>query len=252
MFSSLFSALIYDPLYNGLIYLVDVVPAHDVGIAVVILTVVVKVILFPLSKQAIRTQAAMRTISPEIEEIKKRLKDKQEEQARAIFALYRERGVRPFSSFLLIFIQLPILIGLYWVFWKGGLPSVDMSLLYSFVPVPETVNMEFLSFLNMSERSVVLAMLTALTQFTYTRLSMGPRQPRPAEASPSFSGDMARSLDLQMRYILPLFIGGIALTLASAVALYWTTSNIFMILQELAMGRRFIEKASIPQASKSA
>lgn len=252
MLSYLFSMLIYDPLYNGLIYLVDVVPAHDMGLAVVILTVAVKVILFPLSRQAIRTQAAMRTIAPEIEEIKKHLKDKQEEQARAIFALYRERGVRPFSSFLLILIQLPILIGLYWVFWKGGLPNVDLSLLYSFVSSPDTVNMEFMGFIDMGERSIILALLTALTQYLYTRLSMGPRQPRPAETSPSFSGDMARSLDLQMRYVLPLFIGGIALTLASAVSLYWTASNLFMILQELAMGRRFREGAKTAEAPKNA
>src|SRR3989344_2202847 len=252
MFKYAFSAFIYEPLYNGLTYLVDVVPAHDIGIAVVILTIVVKIILFPLSRQAIRTQAAMRSIAPDVEAIKTRLKDKQEEQAKAIFALYKERGVRPFSSFLLILVQFPILFGLYWVFWKGGFPDVDSSLLYSFIPFPESVNMKFLGLVDMRERSIILAVLTGITQYTYTRLSMGPRKPpAPKEDKPSFSSDMARSFDLQARYVLPLIFSGIAYTLAAALPLYWTTSNLFMIAQELAMGRRFKEKKATMSLPKT-
>lgn len=251
MFKYAFSTFIYDPLYNGLTYLVDIVPAHDIGIAVVILTIAVKIVLFPLSRQAIRTQAAMRSIAPDVEAIKTRLKDKQEEQAKAIFALYKERGVRPFSSFLLILVQFPILFGLYWVFWKGGFPNVDSSLLYSFIPFPESVNMEFLGLVDMRERSIILAILTGITQYIYTRLSMGPRKPAVKENKPSFSSDMARSFDLQARYVLPLIFSGIAYTLAAALPLYWTTSNLFMIAQELAMGRRFKEKKAAPSASES-
>ena len=225
-------------------YLVDIVPAHDIGIAIILLTIVVKVVLFPLSKQAVRTQMAMREIAPEIEKIKERPKDKQDEQAKAIFALYKERGIRPFSSFFLILIQFPILFGLYWVFWKGGLPNVDPSILYSFVPLPESVNMEFLSLIDMRQRSIALAALAGLTQLAYARLSMGPRKPRVKSADPSFSGDMAHSFDLQARYVLPIIVAGIAYTLAAAVPLYWTASNLFMIGQELFMGRRFADKTS--------
>src|SRR3989344_827661 len=246
MFKHAFSAFIYDPLYNGLTYLVDIVPTHDIGIAVIILTIVVKLILFPLSRQAIRTQAAMRAIAPDVEEIKVRLKNKQEEQAREIFALYKQRGVRPFSSFLLILVQFPILFGLYWVFMKAGFPHVDASLLYSFVPFPDSVNMRFLGLIDMRGHSLLLAALTGITQYVYTRLSMGPRKPAVKEGSPSFSGDMARSFDLQARYVLPLIFTGIAYTLAAALPLYWTSSNLFMILQEIAMGRRLKEKAAKP------
>lgn len=239
MFKAAFFNFIYDPLYNGLVYLVDVVPNHDIGIAIILLTIVVKIVLFPLSRQAVRTQIAMREVAPEIEKIKERLKEKQEEQAKAIFALYRERGIRPFSSFFLILIQFPILFGLYWVFWHGGLPTVDTSLLYSFVRVPEMVNMEFLGLMDMRERSILLAILAGLTQLAYARLSMGPRKPKATNVEASFSNDMAHSFDLQARYILPLIVAGISYTLAAAVPLYWTTSNLFMIVQELLMGRRF-------------
>lgn len=234
--SALFHSLVYNPLYNGLVFLVDVVPAHDVGIAVVLLTIAVRIILFPLSRRAIITQTAMREVAPEIEKLKEKHKDKQEEQARAIFALYREKNIRPFSSFFLVLLQLPILFGLYWVFWKGGLPAVDTELLYSFVPVPPSVNMHFLGIFDMGGRSIILAFFAGVTQLIYARLSMGPRKPHTGEVS--FSSDLARSMDLQMRYVLPIMIGGIAYTVSAAVPLYWITSNTFMIVQELVSGAK--------------
>lgn len=250
MFKTAFFVSVYDPLYNGLVYLVDIVPTHDIGIAIVVLTIVVKVILYPLSRQAVRTQIAMREVAPEIEALKERFKDKQEEQARAIFALYKERGIRPFSSFLLILIQFPILFGLYWVFWQGGLPNVDMARLYSFVPAPEAVNMRFLNLFDMGGRSMILAALAGGTQYVYARLSMGPRKPREKTAEPSFSSDMAHSFDLQARYVLPAIVAVIAYTVSAAIPLYWTTSNLFMIGQEFLMGRRFREKT--PQTPPTA
>jgi YidC/Oxa1 family membrane protein insertase len=246
MFKAAFFNFVYEPLYNGLVFLVDIVPAHDIGIAIIILTVLVKIILFPLSRQAIKTQIAMREIAPEVEAIKEKFKDKQEEQARAIFGLYRERGIRPFASFFLILIQFPILFGLYWVFWKGGLPAVDMNILYSFVPAPENVSMHFLNLFDMGERSIFLAALAGVTQFIYARLSMGPRKPREKTDKPSFSSDMAHSFDLQARFVLPVIVAGIAYTVTAAVPLYWTASNLFMIAQEYAMGRRFSDKALPP------
>ena len=242
MLKAAFMTVVYEPLYNGLVFLVDILPAHDIGIAIILLTILVKIIMFPLSRQAIKTQVAMREIAPDVDAIKEKLKDNQEEQARAIFALYRERGIRPFASFFLILIQFPILFGLYYVFWKGGLPSVDPTLLYGFVPVPKSVSMEFFGLIDMGSRSIPLAALAGLTQLVYARLSMGPRKKREKSSNPSFSADMAHSFDLQARYVLPIIVAVIAYTVSAAVPLYWTTSNLFMLAQEYFMGRRFIEK----------
>ncbi|HTR18530.1 MAG TPA: YidC/Oxa1 family membrane protein insertase [Candidatus Paceibacterota bacterium] len=235
---SAFSAIIYRPLYNGLVFLVGALPAHDVGVAVVVLTLFVRFVLFPLSRRAVQAQLAMKRIAPEVEKLKEKYKTKPEEQGRAIFALYKERGVHPFAGFALILIQLPILFGLYWVFARGGLPVINLSLLYPFVHAPTTVNMEFLGLIDMKSRSIPLAILAALSQFIYTRLSMGPSEKSsPVEAS--LSGDMAKSFEVQARYILPAIVGVIGFSLASAAPLYWTTSNTFMILQEYLSGRRF-------------
>lgn len=233
-----FTAIIYRPFYNGLVFLIGLLPTHDVGVAVVLLTIIVRFILFPLSRRAVQAQLAMKKIAPEIEALKKKYKDNAPEQSKAIFALYKERGVHPFAGFALILIQLPILLGLYWVFSRGGLPTINPSLLYSFVHMPSTVNMQFLGLINMSARNIPLAVTAALSQFVYTRLSMGPSEKTsPVEAS--LSGDMAKSFEVQARYILPAIVGVIGFSLASAAPLYWTTSNTFMILQEYFSGRRF-------------
>jgi len=239
MISSFFNTFVYVPLYNGLIALVDLVPWHDVGIAVILLTVLVRLVLYPLSKQAVKTQMAMKEVAPLIEELKVKYKDKQEELARAVFALYREKNIRPFSSFLLILVQIPVLIGLYWVFWGGGLPSVKTEVLYSFVSAPEMVNMNFLGLVPMDERSLLFAVCAALTQVVYARLSMGARKPYERPETPSFTADLGQSMDLQMRYVLPVMLGVFAYIASAAVALYFVTSNLLMIAQEFAAGRRF-------------
>jgi YidC/Oxa1 family membrane protein insertase len=241
MISSIFHVVVYDPLYNGLVFLVGIIPTHDVGIAVIILTIIVRIIIYPLSRRAIESQLAMKKVAPEVEEIKKKHKD-QAAQSQAIFALYRERGVHPFASFGMLLIQIPVLIGLYWVFLRGGLPKVDPSLLYSFVHAPPIVNMEFLGFLNMStNHNIILALLVAASQLVYSRLSMGPRE-KTLEATPveaTLSGDMAKSFDLQARYVFPIIFGVISYSVASAAPLYWLTSNLFMIGQEFVSGKRF-------------
>ena len=238
MISHIFHVGLYQPLYNGLVFLVDSIPTHDIGLAVIALTILTRIIIYPLSKRAIQTQMAMKKIAPEVERVKEKHKNDREAQSKAIFALYKERGVHPFASFGLVLVQFPVLIALYWVFYKGGFPAVDAPILYSFVPTPETINMQFLGLVDMGQRSVLIALLAALTQLVYTRLSMGPRG-RQTAAEATLSSDMARSFDLQARYILPIIIGVIGYTIPAAAPLYWTTSNLFMIGQEYFMGRRF-------------
>jgi YidC/Oxa1 family membrane protein insertase len=239
MISAVFHTLIYDPLYNGLVFLVGTVPSHDVGLAVIALTILVRIILFPLSRRAVETQLVMKKIAPEVEKLKEKYKDNREEQGKAIFALYREQGVHPFAGIGLLLLQLPILFALYWIFAMGGLPEIRPDLLYSFVAPPAGVNMEFLGFLDMTGHSLVLGLLAGVTQFAYTRLSMGPREKKPVSENSSFSADLARSFDLQARYILPATFIVLSFIIPNAGMLYLVTSNLFMIGQEFFAGRRF-------------
>ncbi len=239
MVSSVFHAIIYNPLYNGLVYLVGILPGNDMGLAVIILTVIVRVVIYPLSRRAVQAQIDMKKIAPEIDALKEKHKNDREAQSRAIFALYKERDVHPFASFGLLLIQLPILFALYWIFARGGLPHIDTGLLYSFVSAPGAINMQFLGLFDMAGHSIILAALAALSQGLYTRLSLGSPKAHDTNIEASFSNDMARSFDMQARYVMPILIGVVGYSVVAAAPLYWCASNLFMIIQEYAAGRRF-------------
>ena len=234
--ASFFHTIIFEPLYNGLVFLIHITPFADVGIAVIIFTCIVKLLLFPLSKKAVKTQMAMKAIEPETEKIKNQFKNNREELARQTMALYKKHQVNPFSSFAVILIQIPIILGLYYVFFKGGLPTINTDWLYSFVAAPDKVNMLFFGLLDISKKSIFLALLAGVSQFFQAKLAMPPIKPRCAE--PDFKADLARSMGLQMRYIFPIVVVFIAYSISGAIALYWTTSNIFAIGQELIIRRQ--------------
>lgn len=245
----LLTTVFYDPLHNALIFLTSVVPGGDVGIAVIILTVAVKLILFPLSKRSIHSQAKLRELEPEMKKIKEKYKNK-EEQARKTFELYKVHKINPFSGCLLILIQLPVIIALYYVFFKGL--SFAEGTLYSFVQIPETLNMNFLGLVNMQEKSLILAILAGVSQFIQARLMM-PKSKENSVGSGKgdFQENLKKSMQFQMRYILPVFIAVIAYQISSAVALYWVTSNTFQIGQEIFMKRKMKRDANLLTSSKT-
>ncbi len=230
MIASLFNTLIHEPLYNALIFVLNHVPHADVGIAVIVLTIVVKLVLFPLTRKASHTQARVRDIMPLVENIKEKYKDNKQEQTLKIMALYKEHGIKVSASFITLIIQLPVIFGLYLIFYKGGLPIVETATLYSFVHVPEIIDMHFLGLVDMAGRSVFLAILAGVTQFLYSSMVM--HAPKPRGENPTLKEDFAHSMHLQMKFVMPIIIAGVAYFISSAVALYWCTSNLFMIAQE--------------------
>jgi YidC/Oxa1 family membrane protein insertase len=149
--------------------------------------------------------------------------------------LFKEAKINPFSSIMLLFIQIPIVIALYFAVSRGGgvhLPAINTNLLYSFVPKPEIVHMTFLGILDITQKSLPLALIAAVTQFIQTNLSLPPQKPRDEKAGPNFKEDLARSMQLQMRYVMPVLIFFVAYTLSAAIALYFTISNLMAIAQE--------------------
>lgn len=237
MIGSFFHAVFFLPLYNGLIFLLGYIPWGDLGAAVVLFTIIVKLVLFPLSKRSIQTQIAMRSIEGELAAVKERYKNDREGQARAVMALYKENGINPLSSFFLVLIQIPIILALYYVFYRGGLPAINANDLYSFVTPPSSVGMHFLGLIDLTKRSVVLAVAAGLSQYFLARFA-SPLPPSGGSGE-SFKENLARGMNLQMRYFMPIFIGFIAYSLSGAIALYWATSNLFSVGQELYLRRHF-------------
>lgn len=234
----LWENLLHTPLYNALVLLVKIVPWHDVGIAVVILTILVKFILMPLSKKSIISQIKIKKLEPALKKIKEEYKNK-EEQAKKTMALYKENKINPFSGFLLILVQLPIIFALYFVF-LNGLNFEQNNLLYSFISNPAHVNLKFLGLIDMHSKSLLLAILAGLSQFIQTRMSSQAFKPDLNDKS--FKGELMKSMSLQMKYVLPIFIAFIAYQISAAVALYWVTSNIFTIGQEMFVIKKIRQK----------
>ncbi len=230
---TIFIEVLYKPLYNLLVWLIDILPHADIGFAVIILTIIVKVLLMPLSKQAIKTQLLMKDIEGPIKELREQYKDNPQELAHKTLDLYRQKGVNPFASIFLIMIQLPVIIALYFVFAKAGFPSINSELLYSFVAYPEYIQTTFLGFINLiSSKSILIAFLVLITQSIQIRLSL-PKQDQSSLPDNQFAQDFMKGLHFQMKYILPIITAVAAYSLVSVVGLYWIVGNVFAILQEL-------------------
>jgi len=232
--SYIWHTFFFDPIYNGLVFFIDAIPGGDVGLSIIAITVVVKMFLLPLSIKAAKMQKTMRELDPKLKALKEKYKNDREALARETMALYREVGLNPFSGIFLVLLQIPIVFALYFAVYKGGgvsLPNINIELLYSFVPVPENVDMIFLDLINIASKSWPLAVLAGLTQFIHAHLSLPKPEPR-KEGESDMKADFARSMNMNMRYVLPGVIGFVAYTLSASVALYFTVSNLMAIAQE--------------------
>ena len=238
---ALWNTFLYEPLHNALVFLIGVIPGGDVGLAVIALTIIVKLVLFPLSQKSVKSQVAMRAIEPDIQKIKEEYKDDKQEQAKKTFELYKEKGVNPFSGCIVIVIQLPIIFALYYVFYRGL--TITGENLYSFVHLPGVINTNFLGILDVTSKSLVLAILTGISQFFQMKLATPATPPQSPNSEKSFANDFAKSMSFQMKYILPVFIVFVSYSISAAVALYWLTSNLFAIGQEIYVRKKFKKEA---------
>lgn len=227
----MFRTLFFDPLHNLLVFLAAVIPGHNIALAVIILTIVVRAILSPLQHRVSRTQRRMRELEPDLQRIKDEYKDDKTKQAEKLMALYRAHGINPFAGFVLLLIQIPLLLALFWVFQAGF--QFNAAHLYSFITPPPYIDTSFLGLFDVGEASYVLALLTGISQFFQVRLAMPPAPPRSADETPSFTTELTRSMQLQAKYVLPVMIVIFASHLPAAIALYWLTSSLFSIVHEL-------------------
>jgi YidC/Oxa1 family membrane protein insertase len=227
----LYTTFIYNPLYNGLILLADLLPFFDAGILIILFTIIVKLILFPLSKKAVRTQAVMKLVEPELRSIKEKYKNDKQTQALETMKLYKEKEINPFSSIFLLLVQIPIIFALYRIFYSTGFSAIHTDILYSFVNIPPSIDVFFLGLIDVTKKSIVLAILAGISQYFQIKLST-PVMPKKVEGS-TLQDDFTRTMHMQMKYVLPVVIVFVSYHVAAALAIYWTTSNLFMIGQEL-------------------
>jgi len=220
-------------------------PGHDIGLAILVLTVAIRIILFPLYYQSIKSQKALQDIQPKVEALRKQYKDNKEKLSQEMMQLYKRDKVNPFSSCLPLLIQFPFLIAVYQVF-RQGLSSKGFEILYPFVHAPSQINHVFLGIINLAAPSLALAVLAGAAQFWQTKMLMAKRPPLIKGKEIEGSGDEKAMaiMNKQMIYFMPAFTIIIGANLPAGLTLYWFVTTLLMALQQLWMFSRPSHKAS--------
>lgn len=224
----IFHLFLVKPLLNALILFYNFIPGQDLGLAIIALTLLIRLILVPAFQKTLRSQKALQQLQPKIEGLKAKHKDDREAQSRAMLELYREHKVNPFSSCLPLLVQLPILIALYRVFLTGlnGLVEAD---LYPFTSNPGTINTHFLGLVELGRPSFLFAFLAGAMQFVQSKMSVPKQTP---------TDKTAALMNTQMVYFMPLLTVFIAASLPAGLSLYWVVTTVFAIVQQYYIMRR--------------
>lgn len=231
----IYNTILFQPLLNLLIFLYNHI--GDIGFAIIIVTILIRLILIYPSFKALKSQRALQELQPKIKKLQEQHKDNKEEQTKALMDFYKENKVNPFSSCLPMLVQMPIIFALYSVF-RAGLHQDSMQYLYSFVKAPETINTLFLGFVNMSETNIFLAVLAGVLQFIQSKMMLAKNKDNKKQVKGGGPlGDMQGMLGKQMTYLMPAMTVFIAMSLPSGLALYWITTTLFAIAQQYVIMR---------------
>ena len=236
MIHTVFTNALVAPIYNVFITLIAYIPGHDAGVAIILLTLIIRGIFLPTFAQAMKTQHAMKRVEGELSLINETHKNNSTERGRLTMELFKKHQIRPFASILALLIQLPVFIALYAVFLREGFPAISHELLYGFTPIPQTVQAVFLGFLNLTTLHLIpLAVLVALIQYVQSKISAGTM---PKNLTPEKQQMMLMQRQMLL-YFLPFMMGFIAYTLPAAAGLYLMTNALVSVAQELSIARRY-------------
>lgn len=231
MITSVFNAILYRPLFNIFVELYNILPGHDVGLVIVVITILLRLVVYPLTNSSIKAQRSMQALQPKLEALKKQYKDDQQKMAQATMELYKNHKVNPITSCLPLLVQLPILLALYWVM-QDALNSNNLSAqLYSFVANPGTINPLTLGRFNLLSPSIWLALLAGGAQFLQARTMSRQMPPKNAGEGSKDEG-MAAMMNKQMLYVMPVMTAVIGFSLPAGLTLYWFWSTILMAAQQ--------------------
>lgn len=234
MLSHFFQVILYQPIFNGFVALYNLIP--DVGVVILIITVLIKLILYPLTASSIKSQKALTDLQPKLDALKEKLKDNKQAMAQETMRVYKENKVNPFASCLPLLIQLPILIALYYVL-RAGLANEKFDLLYSFVKHPGTIKTISLGFIELGKASIPLAILAGAAQFWQTKMMMRKQPPKGAGPGAKDESMMA-SMNKNMLYFMPVMTVIIGFQLPAGLTLYWFLSTLLTAFQQLVVFKK--------------
>jgi YidC/Oxa1 family membrane protein insertase len=277
----MFTTLIVQPIFNLLVLIYGLLPGHNFGLSIIIFTVVVRMLMWPLVKKQLRQVKAMRKLQPELKRIKKAANGNKQQEAAMMMALYKERGVSPFGSIGILLLQIPILIGLY-----SGLQRVlkDPSQIESFA-YPFLQNLPWMKelatdihqfdatlfgFIDLTRSALgpngvywpamIIVIASAVAQFFQTKqLSPDVKDSRSlrtilkdaTSGKQADQGEVNAAIGRSTRYLLPVMIFIFTINIPSALALYWLTSGVVAIIQQWLVLREDVSEMEAEVESKS-
>lgn len=231
----MFNTLLVQPLFNVLMFFYAIIPGHDLGLAVIALTIVVRLIVWPLVTRQLHSQRAMQELAPDIAKVKEKAKGDRQLESKLLMELYKEKEISPFASLIPLFIQLPLLFALFFVLrdvLKPGEiahlaygPIRNLAVIKDVIANPSHLNTTLLGLINLSKPNVVLAVLAGIAQFIQGRQLM----PKKDAKAPKDANAQAMAMSSS---IFPVITFVFALSLPGALALYWTVTSLVAILQQ--------------------
>lgn len=259
---NIFDTLIVQPIFNMLIGLYSLIPGGDFGLALIIFTIFIRVLLWPLVKRQLHQVTAMRKLQPELAKIKKDTKGNKQAESMQMMDLYKKHGVNPFRSIGILLIQLPIFIALYQVIQIFTLHRDQIAkFTYGFMdnigPVreliahPEHFNEKLLGVVDLTGRAIggaggfnifliILAILAAYTQYVMSKQTAPTTSNKrlrdimteAADGKSADQSEMNAVVMAKMTKILPFFMLFVMISLPGALALYYAVSNLVAVLQQ--------------------
>lgn len=236
----MFDLIFVKPLANALFIIYGLIPGHDFGVALIILTVLLRLLLWPVLSKQLQSQKKMQALQPEIAKLKEKSKGDKQLESQLLMELYKEKEINPLASCLPLLIQLPFLIGLFAVFthatqgvagfekylydWTKGLPQIALI-----IENPSAFHATLFGIVDLAaKRNIFLAILAAGSQY----IQVKQISPKVVDKS-----DPNAAASQMMTWLFPLLTGWIGYTLVAALPLYWTVSNLVSIGQQaLIMG----------------
>ncbi len=243
IFRQLAIGLFYRPIYNGLIFFTYIVPKHDLGWAIILLTIIIRTILLVPSQKAMKSQRHMQDLQPRLAKIKEEFKGDQQRIASETMALWKEAKINPLSSCLPILMQFPFLIALFYVIQSGLNPDNTYLLYTQYAGFSlSDINTNFLNILDLSKSNIyVLPLVIGGLQFIQMKLAMAKNKKAQDGGTDGKRNEMAIAGSM-MTYIMPVMIAVFTASMPAGVGIYWGASTIYGIIQQVVVNKGGIKK----------
>jgi YidC/Oxa1 family membrane protein insertase len=242
----MFNTIFLEPIYNTVLFFINTIPNHDIGIAIILTTLLVKIILLPLNLSSQRGTYLMKEAQIEIDEIKSKHKGDRKKIAEETMALYKKKKINPFSSIFALIIQIPVFFALYFVFRDGVVFKEEM--IYSFIDFPEKLRDLAFGFIDITKPHWFFGILTGVSMYIFSKRQADAfknikQNKKEKEKEDDFKTIFAKNMQIQMLYFLPIISGVSAAIFPAVIGLYWTVNNILNIFQDIYIKRKLnIEK----------